>query len=89
VNLHDRQPYGTIDEQMAGSSMKKRSSRSTYSAYRRYMARADKSGRAWRRRQARLPIEQKLAIVVELQTLNYEIGRAQGEDRPLPWGMAS
>jgi hypothetical protein len=57
-----------------------------YSAYRRHIARAIQSDRAWRRQQAKLPIERKIAIVVELQTLNYEIGLAQGQERPRPWG---
>jgi hypothetical protein len=58
-----------------------------YRAYRRYFDRVIKSQRAWRRRQAKLPIEKKIAIIVELQRLNYDIGQAQGKQRPLPWGM--
>lgn len=58
----------------------------SYPAYRRHIDRAQRSDRAWRRQQAKLPIEQKIAIVVELQKLNYEIGRAQGQKRPRPWG---
>lgn len=58
----------------------------SYTAYRRHIDRAQRSDRAWRRQQAKLPIEQKIAIVVELQTLNYEIGLAQDQERPRPWG---
>lgn len=58
-----------------------------YRAYRQYFDQFIKSQRAWRRRQAKLPIEKKIAIIVDLQRLNYDIGQSQGKQRPLPWGM--
>lgn len=41
--------------------------------------------REWRRREARLPIEEKMRILLDLQHIAYEIGRSQGRTPSRPW----
>lgn len=47
-----------------------------------------RSKRASRLRQARLPIEEKMAAVVRLQELAYEMAKRTGQPPRRPWGKA-
>lgn len=43
--------------------------------------------REWRRREAKLPIEEKMRTLLSLQHLAYDIGQSQGRLPPRPWDM--
>ena len=54
-----------------------------------YPATAAAADRARRRRLARLPVEQKLRILVQMQRLAAEIARSSGRPVREPWRLES
>ncbi len=61
--------------------LSRRSFRIPYQAYKRYLAQVIRSKQAWRRQQARLPIEEKLRIVEELRRFHEEIPKLKQKNR--------